>query len=69
MDTLGLILAVVVHPANIQDYDGAVLVLAILGRLKARFHRLKVIFADSAYGRNNLPECVKRPLDGCCKPY
>jgi putative transposase len=59
VDTLGLILAVVVHPANIQDYDGAVLVLGLLGRLKARFRRLKVIFADSAYGRNNLPECVK----------
>jgi putative transposase len=59
VDTLGLILAVVVHSASIQDYDGAVLVLGILGRLKARFNRLKVIFADSAYGRNNLPECVK----------
>jgi len=59
VDTLGLILAVVVHPASIQDYDGAVLVLRILGQLKARFHRLKVIFGDSAYGRNNLPECVK----------
>ena len=30
----------------------------ILGRLKERFDRLKVIFADSN-GRNNLPECVK----------
>jgi putative transposase len=59
VDTLGLILALVVHPADVQDYDGAVLVLGILGGLKARFHRLKVIFADSAYGRNNLPECVK----------
>jgi len=59
VDTLGLILALVVHPADVQDYDGAVLVLKILGRLKERFHRLKVIFADSAYGRNNLPECVK----------
>ena len=59
VDTLGLILAVVVHPANVQDYDGAVLVLGLLGRMKERFHRLKVIFADSAYGRNDLPECVK----------
>jgi putative transposase len=62
VDTLGLILAVVVHPANVQDYDGAVLVLGILGQLKTRFHRLKVIFADSAYGRNNLPDCVKDAL-------
>jgi putative transposase len=59
VDTLGLILAVVVHAANVQDYDGAVLVLGIRGRLKTRFRRLKVLFADSAYGRNNLPECVK----------
>jgi putative transposase len=58
VDTLGLILAVVVHPANVQDYDGAVLVLTVLGGLKQRFSRLKVIFADSAYGRNNLPTCV-----------
>jgi putative transposase len=49
----------VVHPADVQDQDGAVLVLRILGCLRERFHRLKVIFADSAYGRNNLPECVK----------
>src|SRR5262245_34020745 len=55
VDTLGLILAVVVHPANVQDYDGAVLVLGLLGQLQTRFHRLKVIFADSAYGRKNQP--------------
>jgi len=59
VDTLGLILAVVVHPADVQDYDGAVLVLGLLGRMNERFRRLKVIFADSAYGRNNLPESVK----------
>lgn len=58
VDTLGLILAVVVHPASVQDYDGALLVLKILGSLKERFGRLKVIFADSAYGRNNLPQSV-----------
>lgn len=33
VDMLGLILAVVVHPANVQDYDGAVLVLGLLGQL------------------------------------
>jgi putative transposase len=59
VDTLGLILALVIQPADFQDYDGAVLVSAILGKLKARLRRLKVIFADSAYGRNRLPECVK----------
>jgi putative transposase len=68
VDTLGLILALVVHPADVNDYDGAVLVLRILGRLKDRFDRVKAIFADSAYGRNNLPECAKAPSGGCCKP-
>ncbi len=53
---MGLILAVVVHGADWQDHDGACLVLM---RLRDRFRRLKVIFADSAYGRNGLPEWVK----------
>ena len=56
MDTLGLILTVVVHAASCQDYDGARMVLM---QLKQSFTRLKVIFADSAYGRNALPAWVK----------
>jgi putative transposase len=59
VDTLGLILAVAVHPANVQDYDRAVLVLGHLGRMKERVRRLNVIVDDSAHGRNNLPESVK----------
>jgi putative transposase len=55
VDTLGLILAVVVHSAAIQDYDGARLVLSRLGNT---LKRLKVIWADSAYGRNGLPDWV-----------
>ena len=47
VNTLGLLLAVVVHPADIQDRDGARLVLA---RLMDRFPRLRVIWADGAYG-------------------
>ena len=39
-------LAVVVHAANIQDRDGAKLVLA---KLKGRFSRLKLIWADGGY--------------------
>lgn len=46
MDTLGLVLAVVVHAANIQDRDGAKLVLE---RLKHKFSRLRLIWADGAY--------------------
>jgi putative transposase len=56
VDTLGLILAVVVHSAALQDYDGARLVLARMG---TAYRRLKVIWADSAYGRNGLPDWVR----------
>jgi putative transposase len=56
VDTLGLILTVVVHGAYWQDQDGACLVLM---RLRDKFRRLKVIFADSAYGRDGLVDWVK----------
>jgi len=46
VDTLGLVLAVVVHAANIQDRDGAKLVLE---RLTHKFSRLRLIWADGAY--------------------
>ena len=46
VDTMGLLLAVVVHPADIQDRDGAKLVLS---KLLGRFPRLHLIWADSAY--------------------
>lgn len=46
MDTLGLVLVVVVHGANIQDRDGAKFVLE---RLKHKFSRLRLIWADGAY--------------------
>ena len=68
--TLGLILAVVVHAASIQDRDGAKLVLARLGE---RFPRLRVIWADGGYaGRlvehvratwHWLLQIVSRPAD------
>lgn len=46
MDTLGLILALVVHPADVQDRDGGKLLIKQLG---TRFRRLQVIFADGGY--------------------
>lgn len=42
-----MILALVVHPADVQDRDGAKLVLE---KLIDRFPLLKKIWADSAYG-------------------
>ena len=59
VDTLGLILVVVVHAANQQDQDGACLVLYSLWE---KLKQIKTIFADSAYGRNGLPEFVKTTL-------
>ena len=55
VDTLGLVWAVVVHGAYWQDHDGACFVFQ---KLKV-FGRLRVLFADSAYGRNGLPQWVK----------
>jgi putative transposase len=55
VDTLGLIMALVIHPAGLQDQDGAKLVFQALGD---RFRRLKAIFADSAYKRCGLPDWV-----------
>lgn len=46
MDTMGLILAVVVHAADIQDRDGAKWVLE---KLKGGFPRLERIWADGGY--------------------
>ena len=41
-----MLLAVVVHAANIQDRDGAKL---LLGQLRWRFPRLETLFADCGY--------------------
>ena len=46
VDTMGLLLAVVVHPADIQDRDGAKLVMS---KLMGRFPRLRLIWADAGY--------------------
>jgi putative transposase len=59
VDTLGMLLAVVVHSAGQQDYHGAPLVLA---SLRERMKRLRVIFADSIYGYCGLPGRMKDTL-------
>jgi putative transposase len=45
---MGLILTVVVHAANIQDYDGLKLVFE---RIRGRFSRLRLVWADGIYKR------------------
>lgn len=70
VDTLELLLAVVVHGADVQDYDGA---KSVLEQLAGRFLQLRKICADSRYACNGLPvwvraafgwvlEVVRRPL-------
>src|SRR3954470_16132479 len=52
-DTGGLLVGAEVHPADIQDRDGAVLVIEAIHQL---FPWLRHLFADSVY---NGPTCVK----------
>ena len=46
VDTQGLLLAVAVHPADVQDREGAKLVIS---KLTGRFPRLSLIWADGGY--------------------
>jgi putative transposase len=46
VDTIGLLLVIVVHAANVQDRDGAKLVLE---KARGKFPRLKLIWADGGY--------------------
>jgi putative transposase len=54
-DTMGLVLAVFVHAANIHDSKAGIDIIAML---KGRFSRLKKIVADGGY-RGELIETVK----------
>jgi len=77
-DTCGLLVGAAVHPADIQDRDGAVLVIEAVHQL---FPWLRRLFADSVYNGASLHqalakfgnwtvEIVKRPLTrrafNCC---
>ena len=67
---MGLLLAVVVHPANIQDRDGAKLVI---DKLVGRFPRMRLVWADAGYAGKLIEwvwaltgwalEIVRRPRD------
>jgi transposase len=59
VDTMGLILHVLVHEANIQDHAGGKL---LLEPLKGYFARLKLIWADSAYNKGGFIAWVKATL-------
>lgn len=54
-DTNGLLLAVHVHPANVQDVHGAV---PLLERLRTKFPKLRHVFADRIYRGDQLLRAV-----------
>lgn len=56
VDTQGLVMKVVVSPADVQDTDGAEV---LFGRLQGRFPRLKHIWVDAGY-RGKLIAKMKR---------
>ncbi len=57
VDTLGLLLNVVVHPADVQDRDGAFL---LLRRARRLFPFIKRIFADGGYAGEKMALVVRR---------
>ena len=61
-DTLGNLLAVKVHAANVHDSKSAPLVLAKISENSADFPRLKKVFADKGY-RGTLLNWVKKHLN------
>ncbi len=56
VDTLGLLIAVVVTSANVQDYHGA---KPVLKKVKDRSPRLKVVWVDGIYEKEWLIAWVK----------
>ena len=60
VDTLGLLLNVVVYPADIQDCDGA---LHLLRRARRLFPFIERIFADGGYAGRKMAMTVWLPGD------
>ena len=59
VDTLGLLLHAIVHPADIQDRDGGILLLSTLFGL---FPFLKKLFADGGYQGPQFQEALAKAL-------
>ena len=59
VDTLGLMLHAIVHPADIQDRDGGILVMATLFWM---FPFLKTLFADGRYQGPQFAKAVAKAL-------
>ena len=56
VDTLGLLLNVVVHPADIQDRDGA---FHLLRRARRLFPFIERIFADGGYAGRKMAKPIR----------
>jgi transposase len=56
-DTTGLLVAAIVHPADVQDRDGAPLLLAAV---RSAFPWLRHIFADAAYAGAKLEQALAK---------
>lgn len=56
VDTLGMLIAVCIHAASVQDQDGA---KGLFSQAHQKVKKLTVVFGDSAYGRSGLPDWVK----------
>lgn len=65
VDTLGLVWAVMVQPADLQDHLGAV---PLLARPYLACSKLKDNFADAACARGGLPEWLKRNFHWILSP-
>ena len=57
VDTMGLLLSVVVHPADVQDRDGA---FQLLRRARRLFPFIERIFADGGYAGKKMALVVWR---------
>ena len=60
VDTLGLVISVIVHPANIGERAGAKL---LLERLKSPLVRLEKILVDGGYSGPEMTEWVKNKFN------
>lgn len=56
-DTIGLLVGAIVHPADLQDRDGAPL---LLSSIRNAFPWLRHVFADSAYAGDKLRRALAR---------
>jgi transposase len=57
VDTLGLMIGITVHPANVQDRDGAA---GLLRQTRRAFPFIEVIFADAGYQGPIMADTVAR---------